>query len=150
MPFNSVLVSRRKMSTSGGGGQPGTGEGIHPYIGIANWYSPRTQETILNLRQAQRGPNPSRMIDSFSIAAEGNDGYWLAYPKIYGPAIFNEIDQNGNIVGIGEGGWDGANGDPYAMSGPLELDMTIEGVTIPFLLYMSDWPGLGQMYWRVT
>lgn len=148
MGFLGVMLANVAAST-GGGGEPGTGEGMQPYIGIADRNAPRNTATILSLRQAQRGPNPSRVVDVFSITAEGNDGYWFAYPKIYGEATFYEADANGNVIGVGTGGWDGAKGDPFTQFGPLEVDLVIDGKTIPFYIYVSDWPGLGQMYWKV-
>ncbi len=148
MPFMVQLINGASPVSDSGGTDDG--QGILPIIGVADWNAPRTSDTILNLRAMQRGPNPSRQVPIFNIEAQGNDGYWMAYPKIYGLATFNEVDSNGNIIGIGDGGWDGANGDPISFQGPKEVEVVIDGKRIPMYLYMSDWPGLGNSYWRTT
>jgi hypothetical protein len=155
MPFAGVMIARRVAGT-GGGGTPGDGDGIAPYAGVADWNAPKNTNTILNLRQLQRGPmtegQPKRNFPVFSTDANDNDAGYYAYPKIYGLATFNEVDQNGNVIGIGSGGWDGAQEDPLdpAKFGPKEVTITIDGIDIPFYVYVQDWPGNGLQYWQVT
>lgn len=132
MPFMNSPLIKRKRSTGGGGGETGDGDGILPYIGIADWDSPRTGETILSLRELQRGPNPSVVIPPFTVEANDNDGYWLAYPKIYGLARFKYLDDN--MADLYDITWDGAKGNPIELQGPVEVEIVIDGVRIPFYI----------------
>lgn len=152
MPFTSINIGsgRRSGSPDPGGGTPGDGAGITPYAGVADWDAPKNSATILGLQQLQRGPAADRTFPLFRTSAEGNDAGYYAYPKIYGLATFNETDENGNIIGIGDGGWDGANGDPITTFGPKEVIVVIDGISIPFYVYVMDWPGNGEQWWKVT
>jgi hypothetical protein len=145
MPFmGSLLVAKPKKIVI-------PSSGIAPYIGIADYDAPKTTATILNLRDAKRGPNnDNRLNPLFTLTAEGNDAYYYAYPKEYGLASFMEMDSKGNVIGLGYGGWDGAHGDNSATLGPVEALITVNGQQVPFYIYVSDWQGLGQTWWRVT
>ena len=79
MPFMN-LSNHRRIVTSGGGGTPGDGNGVLPYIGVADWNAPRTGATILSLRQLQRGANPSKVAGPFSVQLDGIDGLFMAFP----------------------------------------------------------------------
>lgn len=123
--------------------------GIFPFYGTADSEAPITEQLVLNLQN--RGPTASRLNSLFAVNSSGNDSYFYAYPVSYGEATFQECDANGNVIGIGTGSWDGANGDPIGGPfGPVVINVTIGGSSIPFYVYESDWPNLGLTYWKVT
>ena len=44
---------------------------------------------------------------------------------------------------------DGAHGDPISGPyGPKEVDVVIDGVTVPMYVYVNDWPGIGLFSFR--
>lgn len=164
MSFMCHSVLKRARVEGVPGGVTGDGYGLRPYIGIADWYLPRTSETILNLSNLSRGnyetsPNTGTapfntsgqfFVPPFSAnTGSGNDGLWIAYPKIYGQVDWQELDSNFNDYPF-SADLNGANGDPIDSSkwGPKEVIMNIDGVSIPFWLYMNDWPGVGTLYYR--
>lgn len=154
MPFAGIQIARRVVK-SGGGGETGDGDGILPYIGVADWNAPRTGETILSLRQLQRGANPSVVAGPFSVQLDGNDGLFMAYPKIYGLARFKSMDRSGSAppytyTDTWDMTMDGAHGDPVSGPyGPVEEEIVIDGIRIPFYIYVNDWPGLGLFHFRM-
>jgi len=92
--------------------------------------------------QALSGQNTSGSKNFTFSTSQGVDQYaWLAYPKSYGL-----LDQ-AKIKGAGQpgpGGWDSAKapnartGSAWGVSGPLEINVTINGASVAFYLYRSD------------
>jgi hypothetical protein len=126
-------------------------EPIRPFYGVALVDAPRNSSLILSL--TGRGPTPgSRNASIISLTANGNYSYYYAYPVSYGEAQFMEVDSNGNIIGLGYGGWDGAGGDPISIYGPIIIPGVVaDGQPAQdFYVYQSDWPGLGLSYWQVS
>jgi len=81
-----------------------------------------------------------------SGVAGGTTTMFYAYPASYGLAQFEDQASLGFF-----GGWDAATGDPTeGASGPLSLNVTINGQSVPFYLYQTDFPGLGVVTWKVT
>lgn len=166
MPFMNLAMTRRFPAAPSGGGPSGDGDGVMPIIGIADWDSPRTAATILSLRDVQRGnyagvANPPRdasgnfHIPPFSVdAGSGNDGAWIAFPKVYGEIRFKELTRSGNpgnytFTDTWDLTMDGAHGDPISGPyGPKEIIVPIDGIEIPFYVYVSDWPGTGLLHYR--
>lgn len=122
-------------------------QGILPFFGVASYTAPRTEATILGLQS--RGPTPDRLNPVFSVTSGPGTAYFYAYPVSYGEATFNEVNASGVIIGLGPGAWDGAHGDPLSEWGPVIVPVNIGGNSVDFYLYVSDWPDLGQTYWRV-
>lgn len=166
MPFMNNAMTRRWPVDSGGGGDTGDGMGMFPFIGIADWEAPRTGATILGLRDMQRGnygAAPDAPLDQFGNfyippfsvdSGNGNDGVWIAYPKVYGEVNYKELTRAGTAPNYTfTDTWDvtlnGAHGDPISGPyGPMEVIVTIDGVDIPFYVYVSDWPGTGLLHYR--
>lgn len=76
---------------------------------------------------------------------EGEYG-WFAHPAALGQARF--VD---SVVDI-EGGWDGATwpeGDVEMSEGPVLVMMDHNGESVPWLLYRTDFPGLGDISFDV-
>jgi hypothetical protein len=63
-----------------------------------------------------------------------------------------EVNSSGAIIGLGYGGWDGAQGDPINLYGPVIVSNVVaDGQPAQdFYLYESDWPTLGLSYWQVS
>lgn len=170
MPFMGSVIARRRMSS--GEGPTEDGYGLRPIIGRKDWYAPRTSESIMSLSDPQNGnyeawyashplqypnggtapfdANGNFFIPPFTVTGlDGNEGMWIAYPKVYGKRTFQELDSNYNDYPFGAS-LEGANGDPTDPSkfGPKEVIVTINGVNYPFWLYMNDWPGMGTLHYR--
>lgn len=147
MPFTGTLLLRRPKAVAGGDLPISDGAGILPFIGVADWSAPRTQETIENMAQLQRGPNPSRVIPPFTLDA-GNemDAYWVAYPVSYGMPSIKML--NDDYTDAWDIGWEGAHGNPIEGGGPMEIEMIIDGYRVPFYVFVSDWPGTGVGHYR--
>lgn len=146
MGFQIALVVRTPLVT--GGGTPGP---IRPYYGVADAGVAKTAAFITSL--TGRGPTAgSRLATSISINANGNNSGFYCYPVAYGEAQFMELDANGNIIGLGYGGWDGAGGDPISIYGPIIIpNVVAEGQPAQdYYVYQTDWPGIGQTYWQVS
>lgn len=104
-----------------------------PLMGVAGW---NAQEATISTF-AEIEPN-----SEFSIDAPGENDYgYVCYPKAMGEARFT--DKVSNF----EGGWDGASwpdqdvGDEY---GPIEIERTVNGVTLTWYLYRTDFSGIGS------
>lgn len=125
------------------------GSKLRPYYGVKNYLAERTENNILSL--PNRGSVLGRHCSYLELHSEENEAFWYAYPKVFGEAVFYETDKDSVIIGLGPGGWDGAKGDPIDPDkwGPLEVPVKIENHILDFYLYISDWPKLGTVYWRV-
>lgn len=120
---------------------------IYPYYGVAEFDAVKDAALILNL--TGRG-SVEDLTASFTLdagPAGSTTAMFFAYPVSYGLAVFEDQDAKGFF-----GGWDGAKGDPTDMSklGPMVVDVQLNGDLIPFYLYQTDWPGIGEVTWEVT
>lgn len=114
---------------------------IYPYIGVAS--STATMDAAFILSLPDRGPNASRLMNPWMPNAAAGQSYYYAYPVSYGLADFFDIDSGFS------GGMDGAQGNPESLFGPITVNVTIDGVSVPFYLYKSDKSGLGLSKWDV-
>lgn len=114
---------------------------IYPYYGVAASNSQRNAALILSL--PSRGPAGVRQMNPCSMTSGVGQSYWYAYPVSYGLATF--VDLSNNF----EGGMDGAKGDGGISLGPITVNVTIDGQSIPFYLYQSDKSNLGLTNWNV-
>lgn len=123
---------------------------IYPFYGVAKdpGMAGKTGAWILSAL-TNRGPNGSRVMDPL-VMDSGTTAQALyqfyAYPVSYGQATFTDKDTQM------QGGWDGALGDPYDSTkmGPLTVNVTINGQSVPFYLYQTDKVGIGKMNWAVS
>lgn len=140
MSHNSISTSFRRRHVTG---QPA---GITPYFGVA--VVPANQagkNAAFILALPNRGPTADRLNPSFTLDTEDNThSMFYAYPVSYGQAVFTDIGANF------QGGWDGAHGDFGQTVGPLTVNVTIQGVVVPFYLYQTDYPNLGSVQWSAT
>ena len=114
---------------------------IYPYYGIASSTAPINAALILSL--SGRGPNASRVMDALTLTSGENESMYYAYPVSYGEATFLDIDSKM------EGGWDGVFYNTTGALGPATVNVSLNGSTIPFYLYKTDWPDLGLCHWKV-
>jgi hypothetical protein len=124
---------------------------IKPFYGVALSTAAKTPSLITGL--ANRGPTgDSRLANIIGLNSTGNDSYYYAYPVSFGQANFMEVNSSGAIIGLGYGGWDGAQGDPINLYGPVIVSNVVaDGQPAQdFYLYESDWPTLGLSYWQVS
>lgn len=164
MGFINVSPVKRRKATGTPGGPTSDGYGMLPIIGVADWYAPRNSDTINSLRNVQRGNyagSPLTTVAPFKAGGVffvppfsvdmgyGNDAMWIAYPAVYGEVQWQELDSNYNDYPF-SADLNGAKGDPTdpAKWGPLEVDVVIDGVTIPMYVYINDWPGIGTLHYR--
>ena len=114
---------------------------IYPYYGLGS--STATLDAALILGLSGRGPTASRALDSWTITSGPNESMYYAYPVAYGEATFLDTDSQM------EGGWDGVFYNTTGELGPATINVTINGVVVPFYLYKTDWPDLGLCHWKV-
>lgn len=94
------------------------------------------------------GSNASK-VNTFSINQTTSQYGWYAYPKSFGLMDMSKIKGNGQP---GPGGWDSAQapntrtGDFWGASGPLEINVTINGSSVPFYLYRTDQMGVNETW----
>lgn len=115
---------------------------IAPFYGMSTETTP-TEALVLGL--TGRG-NPGTVSLNFTLNAPWNSGLYMyyAYPVVYGLTKF--LDKDSSFYG----GWDGANEDPDNVWGPKVVNVTIEGKTIPFYVYRTDYPDLGVCPWEAS
>lgn len=118
---------------------------ILPYFGVG-LVVPRAQKTsALILGLSGRGPTASRVCPSFTLATNDNQHtMYYAYPVSYGQALFLDV-----AAGY-QGGWDGATGDFGQTLGPIIVPVMVNGVSVDFYLYETDYPNLGSVEWSVS
>lgn len=114
---------------------------ITPYFGVASTTATKDANLILSL--TGRGPSAARQMNPCSMTSGAGQSYYYAYPVAYGLATFVDL---GNGF---EGGMDGAHGDKGVTLGPITVNVTIDGQSIPFYLYASDQSNLGLTNWNV-
>lgn len=115
--------------------------GVLPYYGTAPVGAAHTQALIFGLQF--RGPTADRNNPAFTLTSGENVSMYYAYPVSYGEATFFDTDAQM------EGGWDGAlNYQETGLLGPDTVNVVIDGQTIPFYLYETDWPNLGLCHWK--
>jgi len=119
---------------------------IYPFYGVADQSSVKDEALVLGL--SGRGLLGD-LVSTFTLdsgAAGSTSTMFFAYPVSYGLAQFEDQSTIGFF-----GGWDAATGDPVnGALGPMTLNVTIAGVAVPFYLYETDFPGLGQITWKTT
>jgi hypothetical protein len=114
---------------------------VYPYYGLADMSATKNEAFILAL--SSRGPNASR-LSTFTLDAQGPTiKMYYAYPVSYGPATF--VDTSNGF----EGGWDGVI-DPFTNTGPITINVTVDGAQVPFYLYGTDMPNIGAVTWQVN
>lgn len=114
-----------------------------PFYGAAATNSVKNEALIKSL--TGRGPNNSRLNDSFVIYDGPGLSMFYAYPASYGLATFTDL---GNGF---QGGWDGAAGAGDGMTlGPITV--TVDGT--PWYLYKTDQANISPVSnptnWKVT
>lgn len=114
-----------------------------------------TATQILNLQF--RGTVPGNPFEEITLGntyydTEFNDWtefsnyQWFAYPMVYGPCEFYDLDSGFT------GGWDGAIYEPFSgdqLFGPKVMPIPVNGQDVLFYVYRSDWYDLGICHWRV-
>lgn len=119
--------------------------GIQPFWGTGPDIPADYQSFITGL--PNRGPNASRVATGVDFDSSGSNGYgYYAYPASYGYATF--ID----VVTSFPGGWGGAGHsgpgtnpatDAAGEDRPLEINITIDGTSVPFYVYRTEQTNLG-------
>lgn len=103
------------------------------------------QALVYELALQNRGPNLSRVTMGFLISTGPNEFMWYCYPSSYGEGTFLDVASNFT------GGWDGAHDDIFSIWGPSTINVLVNGSTVPFFCYRSDWDNLGLNYqWNCT
>lgn len=119
---------------------------IYPFYGVADQSTPKNEALVLGLTGRGTVGDLTATFTLDSGAAGSTTTMFFAYPASYGLAQFEDQSALGFY-----GGWDAATGDPImGATGPLSLDVTIDGVLVPFYLYQTDFPGLGSITWKTT
>lgn len=143
MSINSLFRRR-----GGGGVPPPPPSNILPYYGVAPQYMTQEEKNSDFIKGlTYRGPTADRLNPGFSLNAPSGSGLGMfyAYPVEYGEAVFTNITDGGF-----QGGWDGAQGDPFTLYGPLIVPVNFDGAIVNFYLYQTDWEDLGEIEWSVT
>lgn len=115
--------------------------GIMPFYGVAAIpANGATGIAAMVPTLSNRGPNASRIIPEIALCQGAGQYLWLAYPKSYGLATI--VDLTNNLPG----GWDGAKSPTNgagSYTGPLEVNVTVGGQSVPFYVYRTDYSNLG-------
>lgn len=117
---------------------------VYPYYGVANMNLTKNEAFILAL--SNRGPTANRIALFTLDAGDAGSGLkmYFAYPVSYGEATFTDTS-NGF-----QGGWDGVTNDPFNWTGPTTINVTVDGLPVPFYLYGTDFDGIGVVQWSVS
>lgn len=121
--------------------------GILPYYGLGPWDIPQSSKNEALIKSlSNRGPTASRENPSFTLDAKTGSGMtmYYAYPVAYGEATFLDVESNF------EGAWDGALGDWGQTYGPIIVPVMVDGKSVDFYLYQTDYEELGSVEWRVS
>lgn len=135
---------------------PFFGAAIHPTSSTTTNPSPTSANWSSFVQSLSgRGNNASRN-NTFTISQNPGQYGWYAYPQSYGIMSMSNIRGN---TQPGPGGWDsaqapnGRTGSFWEVSGPLLVDVTINGVVVPFFIYRTDQPASTTVFtetWVVT
>ena len=118
---------------------------IDLYYGVAVPGSVIDSTFVLALAQSGAASTANPLNETFTLTADETQSMFYAYPARLGLAKFLDMSS------MQFGGWDGATGDPIAGAlGPLTVSVTSEGVTEPYYVYQTDFPGLGNVTWQVS
>lgn len=118
---------------------------MYPYAGIVDPSAPLTEALILGL--TIRGTQENRTggfttANPLTLNSQGSSQTMMyAYPASYGLATFLDVESNF------PGGWDGAMAPN---TGPATVNVDINGQTVPFYVYKTDYPNLGPVNWAIT
>lgn len=130
---NVSIVAPQIFPFFGVASHPTTANNVNPSPTSTDWSA-----FVLSL--SGRGTSASRN-NTFTLS-QGVDQYgWYAYPVSYGLMTQANIKGNGQP---GPGGWDsalapnGRTGSFWGVSGPLQVDVTINGTAVPFYIYRTD------------
>ena len=116
---------------------------VYPYYGIG--LSNAVKNAALITALPGRGL-VGDLTSTFTLTDDSTHSMYYAYPASYGLAQF----ENQAAIGF-FGGWDAATGDPLAgASGPLTINVMVNGVSTPFYLYETDFANIGTITWKVT
>lgn len=120
----------------GAAAAPATGSA---YLSYANW------STFIQALPSQ-GTAGTRVLANMPITQGSGQYGWYAYPVSYGQATFTDLS---NSL---QGAWDGAGNPPNisGSTGPITVQVTINGVTTPYYLYRTDNPSIGLKTWAVS
>lgn len=117
---------------------------IFPYAGVASPNAVKDENLILGLTVRGTVANRTGGFTSASPLVLNSTGMsqtlYYAYPVSYGLASF--LDTVSNFTG----GWDGA----MPQGGPATVNVTVDGVSVPFYLYQTDFPNLGTTDWAIS
>ena len=120
--------------------------GIQPFWGIGAAVPADYQSFITGL--PNRGPAAARQMTNMAFDSAGAASYgFYAYPASYGYASFQDM-ANGGFIGAWGGAGNPTSG-PNAASlaagedRPLEINITISGVSVPFYVYRTEQQNLG-------
>lgn len=119
---------------------------VFPYYGLISKTTQLTATTVTGLQN--RGTAANRTGNFTLDAGTGTSGTYMvyAYPVSYGLATF--LDTSTNFTG----GWDGAGGDytDPSKDGPITVNVTVNGTSIPFYVYKTSRAGIGVKTWTVS
>ena len=117
---------------------------IYPFYGVAPVSSVKNAALVLGLSGRGSVGDLTSIFTLDSGVAGDTTTMFYAYPQSYGLARFQDTANPGLF-----GGWDAATGDPTTgATGPMSLNVTIAGVSVPFYLYQTDNTGLGSITWQ--
>ncbi len=118
---------------------------VYPYAGVVDPAAAITSAMVLALpvrgTVADRTGGFTATVPLTLNSATMNETMIYAYPASYGLATFQDTSAPGT------GGWDGAT---PSGSGPATVDVMIDGVAVPFYVYETDHPNLGQVSWTIS
>ncbi len=122
-----------------------TGQTFGPYYGLSP-VEVATEAVVIGL-SGRFTAMPMTLTQDFTLNALTGSGNFMyfAYPTSLGLCQFLDVDSQ--FIG----GWDGANNNPYDIYGPITLNITTpSGVVVPFYVYRTDYPELGNVHWTTS